>query len=219
MTYVLKIGGSLLSYPDDLRRLCARLAALAGEFNMLVVPGGGVFADAVRGVYSTLKLPEETAHSMAVLAMDQYGLLLQTFFNGSARLIYGVNRASSCFKEGKVAILMASHMLLNEKTLPRSWDVTSDSTAAYVAKLIGAEALILVKVVDGLTERGSRRLLKKVSVESLVSQVEGGCIDRYIPNLLKPSRLRCFIVNGRFPERVEGILRGRESVYTEVVYS
>ena len=34
--------------------------------------------------------------------------------------------------------------------LPASWEVTSDSIAAWVAAQIGAERLVLVKGVDGL---------------------------------------------------------------------
>lgn len=218
MAYVLKIGGSLLNHPDDLRALCRRVGDMASEFNLLIVPGGGVFADAVRKVYSNLKLPEETSHRMAVLAMDQYGFLLQSLLRGSSRLIYDLGDAPTCFEENKIALLLASRMMSDDDSLPKSWDVTSDSIAAYVAGHIGAESLILVKAVDGLIELGSDRLLRRVSVESLASGVESGCIDGYIPNLLKSSRIRCFVVNGRFPDRVEAILRGEEGVCTEVVY-
>ncbi|MEE9586284.1 MAG: hypothetical protein V3W09_05210 [Nitrososphaerales archaeon] len=218
MAHVLKIGGSLLNYPEDLKALCSRVADMASEIDLLLVPGGGVFADAVREVFFRLRLPEEAAHQMAVLAMDQYGLLLQSFLQGSSRLIYDVGDAAECFEEGKVALLLASRMIFNESSLPQSWGVTSDSIAAFVARQIGAESLLLVKAVDGLTERGSSRLLSRVSVRSLDSDVEPGCVDEYMPNLLKSSRTRCFIVNGRFPDRVEDILRGNKVVCTEVAY-
>ncbi|MFQ6135007.1 MAG: hypothetical protein ACE5KU_04245 [Nitrososphaerales archaeon] len=218
MAHVLKIGGSLLNYPDELRDLCRRVADMAGEFDLLIVPGGGVFADAVREVYSRLRLPEETSHQMAVLAMDQYGLLLQSFLKGSSRLIYDIGDAGECFEDGQIALLLASRMMLDDRSLPKSWSVTSDSIAAYVAGQIGAETLVLVKAVDGLTERRSGHFLSRVSVGSLDSDVEQGCIDGYISNLLKSSRIRCYIVNGTLPDRVEDILRGKKAVCTEVVY-
>ena len=41
-----------------------------------IVPGGGTFADAVRDTDHRLHLADDTAHWMAVLAMDQYAHLL-----------------------------------------------------------------------------------------------------------------------------------------------
>ena len=43
---------------------------------IVVVPGGGPFADAVRDFDRSLGLSPHTAHWMALLAMDQYGHVL-----------------------------------------------------------------------------------------------------------------------------------------------
>ncbi|MCL4436241.1 MAG: hypothetical protein M1503_10680 [Thaumarchaeota archaeon] len=223
MVSVLKIGGSLLSYPEALRALCQRLGELAGEHDLLIVPGGGPFADAVRKIYSEMKLPEATAHRMAVSAMDQYGILLQSILGDSSQAIEYFSEAKACFEEGQIAVLLASQVMRADRSLPKTWDVTSDSIAAYVARKVDAEMLVLVKSVDGLFKRGSKRLLNRVPVSVLASGVEPGCVDAYLPDLLASSgRFRCFIVNGRYPDRVAAVLQRvgvGEVVGTEIMRS
>ena len=65
---VVKLGGSLIdSLPNLVPVLCR------SPRPVLVVPGGGTFADSIR----RLDLRDETtSHWMAVAAMDQYGLLI-----------------------------------------------------------------------------------------------------------------------------------------------
>jgi|TARA_B100000315_G_scaffold88784_1_gene81570 aspartokinase-like uncharacterized kinase len=214
---VLKIGGSLLKYPIELSRLCNLLADLSGELDLLIVPGGGIFADVVRDVHTRLKLPENIAHQMAILSMDQYGILIQSLSQVSSQIIENIDDSKKCFEEHKIAILQVSNIMKSENRLPKSWSVTSDSIAAFMAQLIGAKRLLLVKSIDGLTKRESGKLLDRVSTNSLDSDVKAGSVDGYFPNVLKSSSFQCFVVNGRFPERVESILRGDNTVCTEIV--
>jgi len=218
MVYVLKIGGSLLNYPADLRNLCKTIESISMEYDLALVPGGGVFADTVRDVYSNLSIREEVAHDMAVLAMDQYGLLLNSFIK-SSRLAQGLENVSECFKDRKTAIIVASNIMSGNSNLPRTWDITSDSIAAYVAQRLDANALLLVKVVDGLRDGISKSVLKSVKLNELDEYTDDKCVDRHISKILSKKPLKCFIVNGRFPNRIEDVLRGREAVYTEVVQS
>ena len=213
----MKIGGSLLKYPVELSRLCNLLADLSGELDLLLVPGGGIFADTVRDVYTRFKLPENIAHQMAVLAMDQYGILIQSLAQGTSQIVENIEDSKKCFEEHKIAVLQVSNIMKSEKYLPKSWSVTSDSIAALMAQLIVAKRLLLVKSIDGLTKRESGKLLDRVSTNSLDSDVKAGSVDGYFPNVLKSSSFQCFVVNGRFPERVESILRGDNTVCTEIV--
>lgn len=70
---VLKLGGSLAS-SGGLAACLGALAALRGE--IVVVPGGGVFADAVRAAQPRFGFSDRAAHHMAILAMEQYALML-----------------------------------------------------------------------------------------------------------------------------------------------
>ena len=66
----MKVGGSLM----DAAGLVMQVLA-ASPVPVLIVPGGGVFANDVRG----LGVDGTAAHWMAVAAMDQYGWFLSTF--------------------------------------------------------------------------------------------------------------------------------------------
>jgi aspartokinase-like uncharacterized kinase len=70
--WVVKLGGSLAGS----ERLREWLAALAGQPGLVLVPGGGPFADAVRAAQGALRFDDATAHHLAMLAMEQYGRAL-----------------------------------------------------------------------------------------------------------------------------------------------
>lgn len=72
---VIKIGGSLIQSARELVRVLHRYASDEEE-HILIVPGGGVFADTVRTASDKYGISDEAAHWMAVLAMDQYGQYL-----------------------------------------------------------------------------------------------------------------------------------------------
>ena len=74
MTYIVKIGGSLCG---DLR-LAAWLELLVefGAGKVIIVPGGGPYADVVRLQQKRWKFSDSIAHSLAVRAMDQFALQL-----------------------------------------------------------------------------------------------------------------------------------------------
>ena len=80
---VVKIGGSLALYPEKLRILCSKLSAVSKKQNILLVPGGGEFADVVTDVDKRFSLSGSVSHQMAILGMDQYGLLLSDLISNS----------------------------------------------------------------------------------------------------------------------------------------
>jgi len=76
---VVKVGGGLLRDEglEGLRRACTEATEIAAHRPVLVVPGGGPFADAVRAVDEQVGLDDATAHALALRAMDQLGVLLR----------------------------------------------------------------------------------------------------------------------------------------------
>ena len=140
---VLKVGGAALQSRALLEALVAALAPLAGA-SLLVVPGGGPFADAVRDVDARLRLSDSAAHWMAILAMDQYAeLLVSRLACGS--LVRGPREIPAALEAGRVAVLAPSGWLRDEDPLPHTWEVTSDSIAAWLAGRVGAGRLVLLK--------------------------------------------------------------------------
>jgi aspartokinase-like uncharacterized kinase len=140
---VVKIGGGLLRAEglDGLRRGCAEAVELARRRPVLVVPGGGPFADAVRAVDAEVGLGDEVAHALALRAMDQLGALL-------APLLPGVELLTRLVAPGRLGLLVAAPAFDGRPDVPRSWDVTSDSLAVLAAGAIGADEAILLKPID-----------------------------------------------------------------------
>jgi len=214
----LKIGGSFLTFPGELKNLCKVLSINRKDHNLLIIPGGGIFADIVRKYYLELKLSEVTSHQMAVHSMDQYGLILKEFIGKSSVLISNLDGIDEHLGNNLIGILQASNINLKTHLMPRSWSVTSDSISAFVAQKINAEQLILIKVVDGLFDIKSDKLIKKVYLRNLAAQVKHGIVDDYFANILSVKKISCYVVNGKFPHRVVDILRGKNTVCTKIVY-
>jgi 5-(aminomethyl)-3-furanmethanol phosphate kinase len=141
---VVKIGGGLMAVPGAVAAVGATVAAMARRDRVVVVPGGGPFADLVREVDRRDGLPASTAHWMAILAMDQYAHLLTERIEG-ATLVEDTGGIGVALAAGRVAVLAPSRWIRAADVLPRSWDVTSDSIAAFVAGALDASRLILVK--------------------------------------------------------------------------
>ena len=129
---VVKVGGSLAMYPESLRALCKKLSALSKKHRLVVVPGGGEFADAVRAVDKRFNLSSEASHRMAILGMDQYGLMLADLIPDSVAVVE-LEEIAKALDAGKVPVFLPSKILFSEDPLENSWDVTSDSIAIYIA--------------------------------------------------------------------------------------
>lgn len=222
MDAVLKVGGSLSENPASLQKLCKELASMAEDYKLLVVPGGGKFADTVRDFDKAYGLSSITAHKMAVLAMDQYGLFLSDITPSSC-VIDSLEKAKRT-PGGRLPIFLPSRLIFSEDPLEHSWDVTSDSIAAYIAGVLHAEKLILVTNVDGIfTENPMQsldaKLIAEVSAKELLNWNKSTSVDKTLPKILLKTKLDCYIVNGRYPERIKAILENKETVYTHITLS
>jgi aspartokinase-like uncharacterized kinase len=141
---VVKIGGSLLRDPERLHLVLDVVADARKESALLVVPGGGPFADTVRAIDRRVGLTDDAAHWMALLAMDQYAHLLHSRLRG-ATLVSTPTEALAALGAGALPVLAPYRWLRDADPLPHSWDVTSDSIAAWIAGALGAPRLVLIK--------------------------------------------------------------------------
>jgi len=140
--WVVKIGGSLLGSPELERWLA--LFAKHGDGKVVIVPGGGVFADAVRDAQKVSKISDACAHRLAVLAMDQFGLLLANM-NPDLALARSECEIDERTWQHRGIVWLPSQMVLSDDGIPANWDVTSDSIAAWLAEKLGAQQLVLLK--------------------------------------------------------------------------
>lgn len=139
--WVVKLGGSLADSPQ----LCGWLDALAGSRGRVVlVPGGGPFADAVRAAQRWSGFDDRTAHAMAVLAMHQYALMLAGL-RSALVATKGVPEVRAALSAGKTPIWLPDLAELDAGGVPSTWDVTSDSLALWLARILGATRLLLIK--------------------------------------------------------------------------
>ena len=180
---VVKVGGSLMDAADDVMSTLA-----ASPKPVLIIPGGGVFADDVRN----LGVEGTAAHWMAVAAMDQYGWYLST---------RGVAADDICSLPDSGAKILLPYKILREADpLPHSWNVTSDTIAAWIAGQIGCP-LILLKSVDGVIRQGEL-------LEEIPEGLETDVIDPCCRDMLRRHRISAKIINGRRPDRLSAYLRG-----------
>src|SRR5438270_5521871 len=117
---VLKLGGSLAN-SGGLTACLGVLAALRDE--IVVVPGGGVFADAVRAAQPRFGFSDRAAHHMAILAMEQYALML---VDRLPRLVpcATIEAMRDAVAAGRPAIWLPARLALADPTIPQNWDVT-----------------------------------------------------------------------------------------------
>ena len=140
----IKVGGGLAPIPGALDLVCAAIREAGRSVPIIVVPGGGPFADAVRAFGRTHQLSADAAHWMALLAMDQYAHALVERIEG-ATLVEDAGSVTGAANPAGVVVLAPSRWMRAADVLPHTWDATSDSVAAFVAGALDADHLVLVK--------------------------------------------------------------------------
>jgi aspartokinase-like uncharacterized kinase len=170
---VVKLGGSLAKA----RTLRGWLEALSrGKGRAVVVPGGGAFADTVRVEQERLHLSDRTAHHMALLAMEQYALALADI---CAEMTACATQRDmrDALARGSIPVWLPATMVLADRDIPESWDVTSDSLATWLAARLGAARLVLVK------STAAPRPLDPAAL------AERGLVDRLFPKFFDAAQL------------------------------
>lgn len=221
MDAVIKIGGSVLR-PDNLKKLTSHLDKLRAEFSFVIIPGGGEYADLVRRNHQTYHLSDDTAHWMAILSENILGFLLLEHLQLGVPA-FSLSEISAIISTSKIPVFMPFRHLLNKDPLPHSWDVTSDSIAAYFAESLHAEKLILLKDVDGIYTHDPKQITNQnVELREVIDLRKDDlsplhtCVDNYLPILLKRYKRTCYIVNGLFLERLEKVLGNKKTIKTVI---
>jgi aspartokinase-like uncharacterized kinase len=185
---VVKIGGGLLRADGvaGLRAACEDAVDRSALSPVLVVPGGGPFADAVRAVDRDGDIGDRLAHRLALTAMDQLGTMLH-------ELLPHAEPISRLLVPTGLGLLLAAPAFTDRAGVPESWTVTSDSLAVLAAAAIGADQAILLKAVDGVFERWpagtsvDRPLprLTAAQLRALQRAGEGRAVDAYLPDAIE----------------------------------
>src|SRR3954451_12304903 len=166
---VIKLGGSH-AFAPHLRDWLHAIASCAGS--IVLVPGGGPFADLVRDAQPQIGFDDSAAHRMALLAMEQYGCALASL-NARFTLAESRTEIAQALVQDEVPVWLPSRMVLAAAEIPRSWDVTSDSLAAWLAGELAADHLVLVK-----------HAAARMEAEELAAR---GIVDPAFPHFVAPS--------------------------------
>ncbi len=177
---MIKVGGSLLGWPELPGRLAAFLdnqrdrEARLRERAVLVA-GGGPFANLIRTMDQTHDLGDQKSHRLAIRSLDVTAELLAALLPGSA-VVHRPEDLGTCRNSGQVPILVPGQFLeeiddRGPEPLPASWDVTSDSIAARIAVLLGARRLILLKSVGLCADIDRREAARLGLVDAMFPRI------------------------------------------------
>ncbi len=176
---VLKLGGSLFDLADLSLRLQSVFLSLNGNRPLLIC-GGGDAADIVRRWHQCFGLDEDRSHWLALDAIRLNQRLLLDLLP-KLELVVSREAAESAWQNDRIPLLDLAEFMRTEEVLlvvderlPHTWDVTSDSLAAWVAVRWPAERLILLKSVD----------LPDAQVHDPEQLVKAGLIDSFFPRLM-----------------------------------
>jgi 5-(aminomethyl)-3-furanmethanol phosphate kinase len=171
---VLKIGGSLA----ETGRLKDLLALIAdAKRPVVVVPGGGGFAQKVRDLQNALRFDDKSAHRLAMLGMHQMAEMYFTLDPrfAAADSLDGIARILDI--GGLTPVWMPLQMCQTDPEIPTDWSITSDGLAARLAERMGAAPLVLLKSVD------------VTPGETAADLARGGVVDAVFPDIVARAKL------------------------------
>jgi uridylate kinase len=153
---VIKLGGSLA----ESMRLSAILEVVGeARISLVVVPGGGAFADAVRRAQADFGFADAEAHRMALLAMHQTGLMLAAL-NQRLKPVETLAEIDDTLKVGQIPVWLPLKLTERDKRIVPNWSTTSDGLAARLAERLGRASVVLIKscaIAPGSTLAGLTR--------------------------------------------------------------
>lgn len=195
-TAVVKLGGSTANSAE----LAIWVAALAAStLPLVLVPGGGPFADHVRDEQERMGFSDRAAHPMAILAMEQFGWLL---LDRSERLAPARSMAEieQALEYGHIPVWLPSSMALAATDIPVSWNVTSDALAAWLARRTDADALLLVKQTDAFGPADTIDSLTRAGiVDAAFASMLPANVDFHLAGPRDAAMAHAMLASGRLP--------------------
>ena len=192
--WVVKLGGSLKK--AGLLDAVFIVLGKHGNKRLVVVPGGGSFADHVRQRQQQDGFSDYTAHNMALSAMDQYGLLLAEH-NNRLQPFQHPQQLTDMDDPAIIPIWLPACHLYNHPDIPANWQVTADSLALWLAQQIAAQALLLIKSAAP-------------PANTVTELVKTGYLDSYFADLYGTSDLPVTCISGREPAALQSLLQSGE---------
>ncbi|HKA59315.1 MAG TPA: hypothetical protein VKD28_11935 [Gemmatimonadales bacterium] len=190
---VIKLGGSLAD--SDAAAALMRSLSARRPGRLIVVPGGGEFAETVRIAQRRHAFADRAAHHMALLAMHQSAVMLAALAPGFA-VAESPAEFESAWQRELTPVWAPERMVLPATDLPASWNVTSDSLAAWLTARTGAAHLVVVK---------SSQVPEEMRGDAL-ALAAAGLVDSCFPTFVAGARFTWQVVSG-----VAAALKGLEA--------
>ncbi len=179
--WAIKIGGSLYGSQYLVKWLQA--ISEQSKKKLIIIPGGGPFADQVRQADEKYNLDQVNTHNMAIMAMQQYGALLASLCP-SIVTANSKDKIHLAWKKSKAVVWEPYEMLRDECELEKSWDITSDSITIWLANKLDLENVLLVK--------SSNHVLENKGLDELTIS---NCVDPGFKELVRQAGINLHILH------------------------
>ena len=177
---IMKLGGSLLEHPNLRSRFEQWLATMPARINLVIV-GGGEWVEELRRLDRIHQFNQSWIHERCIDLMQHTAVLahqllqLDERIDCQARLESLLQNAVQRSPAPVVAVLSPSaYRRRLPADMPQSWEVTSDSLAACMARQLGDCELILLKSIDPPTDNSTHPAYREWS--------KRGLVDAYFPS-------------------------------------
>ena len=167
MVWVVKLGGSLLRTGH--LRCWLDLLVAHGAGRVVIVPGGGPFADLGRTLQAQWALDDVHAHNLAVLGMAQTAQLMHGL-HPTLQLASAPTAMRDILRRAGIVLWQPLDLLRDRPDAFTNWDVTSDSLALWLARTLDAAHVVVVKSC-AIPDHGDPRAL-----------AAAGIVDRRFPD-------------------------------------
>jgi len=208
---IVKIGGKILENKENLESTIAQFKHICENDivqKIIIIPGGGTYANFVRKIDEKISIGDELSHWMAIFAMNCNGIELSQKYND---IKYFDNLGELKKSNGRIVIFLPYDFINQRDELLHSWDVTSDSIALYIAHHLGLKECFLIKDIDGIISNKNKILRelttseyknlkntnKILTINTNQEEIKDSQpIDSYVINLINKYNINCIILNG-----------------------
>ena len=238
-TILAKIGGKIIENHENLRSTLNQFKSLLFEKkkvdNVILIPGGGSYANFVRKLDNKLNIGDNLSHWMAIFAMNCNGIAISERYK-EINCISDINELKK--NKASISIFLPFDFLYKTNELPHSWSVTSDTIAIYIAYILKLNQCFLIKDVDGIFINNQSELIQEISTKDFEklrndnkltefkiqseSLKKSKPIDLYSLKLINDFKISCIILNGHFNykriiEFFDELKSENEKIYTRII--
>ncbi len=187
----IKIGGSLL---NNNKLIYLLELIVQSKKKCILIPGGGIFADAVRIEQKKLKFDNLVAHNLSILSMLKIGYILKSKIPQHCKIINNINEMFDQNKKN-IGIWNPEKEISNEENQFTNWDTTSDTISLDISNRIGSQILIIFKSCEVPGDK------KKITSFKLNTKKT----EEFSKNNILDKRFPSVFLNAKFPVYVFSI--------------